>query len=209
MAGFQNKSKPDLGFVNLNSPAQTFNLVMVLCAIIFVSAVVFFSCLRVKLRQIYAPRLLLIENKIYAVGSVPRTFFAWFSPAIVATDEDIYTFSGIDALMFIRFLRLGLKLALFTLPYGIVVLLPLNIHGGNHLKDGLDKLSMSNVSKGSHKLWAHWLAVWIYSLAVFYLTFKEWKVYIQFRQMYLKKGIGSQFVLLLENIPDNVSFILL
>ena len=191
--------------VNLNNPTETFKVVMVLCLVIFVVAVLFFSSLRLRFRQIYSPRMLLIENKPFTIGTMPRSFFSWITPSIMTTDEDVYTFAGIDALVFIRFLKLILKLALFTLPYGMIVLLPININGGNNLVDGLDRLSMSNVKTSSSLLWAHCLAVWLYTFAVIYLTFEEWKVYIKYRQSYLKKGTPNQFVIFLQNIPQEVS----
>jgi len=68
--------------VNLNIQSETFKLVTVLCAVIFVGSVLFFSFLRLRFRQIYAPRLLLIENKICTLANLPKSFFAWVSPAI-------------------------------------------------------------------------------------------------------------------------------
>lgn len=205
----RNSTKPIIAGVNLNNPTETFKVVMILCLIIFVAAVLFFSTLRLKFRQIYSPRLLLIENKIFTIGTMPRPFFSWISPSILTTDDDIYTFSGIDALVFIRFLKLILKLALFTLPYGMIVLLPININGGYQLADGLDRLSMSNIKASSSLLWAHCLAVWLYTFAIIYLTFEEWKVYIKYRQSYLKKGTSSQFAIFLQNIPEQVSWYIL
>ncbi|XP_065670780.1 uncharacterized protein LOC100213564 isoform X3 [Hydra vulgaris] len=198
-----NKSRPVVAGVDLNSPAQTFNVVIALCGIIFILALSFFSCIRLKLRQIYSPRLLLIERKSVP-GSTSQTIFSWIGPSFKATDQDIYAFSGLDALVFLRFMRLVLKFALITLPFGMIVLLPLNIYGGNQLTDGLDKLSMSNVQSGSSLLWFHWIAVWVYSFVVLYLTFLEWKVYTTFRQSYLKKGISKQFTVLVQNIPEKI-----
>lgn len=205
MSGKLNATKSSVSYIDLNKPAQTFKFVMGLCAIIFVAAVAFFSILRLKFRQIYAPRLLLIENKIFTIGAHTKSYFAWITLAFTVTDEDIYAFAGIDALVFLRFLRLVLKLALLTLPYGMIVLLPINIYGKNKLSDGLDKLSMSNVSQHSYTIWFHWFAVWLYSLIVYYLTYKEWLVYITFRQRFLKKGTGSQFAILVKNIPSELT----
>ena len=210
MSGIKNvhnvhEGKSKIFNVDLNVQSEAFKLVTALSAIIFVFSVLFFSILRLRFRQIYAPRLLLIENKLFTIATIPRSFFAWITPAFRITDDDIYTFAGIDALVYIRFLKLVLKFAVFTLPYGFIVLLPLNIHGGNNLKDSLDKLTMSNVTKGSEKIWAHFIAVWVYTLAVIYLTYQEWKVYISYRQKYLKKGSGHQFGILVQDIPSDVS----
>lgn len=206
--GMFNKTRPkipQLG-VDLNKPEQTFKLVMVLCAVIFFIAVAFFSFARTRFRQIYAPRLLLVENKMFGIGNTSKkSIISLVTSALQTKDEDIFIFAGIDSLVFIRFLRLMLKFALCTMPYGLVILLPLNAVGDNNLKDGLNRLSMSNISAKSHHLWAHWLAVWLYSIIVFYLCWKEWKVYIRFRQRFLKKGLGNQFAVLVKELPDEVT----
>ena len=195
---------PEIG-VDLNEPEQTFKFVMVLCAIIFTIAVAFFTLIRTKFRQIYAPRLLLIENKMFGIGNSPRKArFSWITLAFNTKDDDLFAFAGFDALMFIRFLRLMLKIALCTMPYGLIVLLPLNAVGKNHLLDGLNRLSMSNIAHKSTHLWAHWVAVWFYSLLVCFLCLQEWKFYIQYRQRYLKKGLHHQFSILVREIPDKV-----
>lgn len=203
-----NESKPsipELG-IDLNKPSQVFKFVMALCAIIFVISVLFFSFMRLRFRQIYAPRFLLLENKTLRSNSVPkRSLFSWIIWAFSISDEDIYTFAGLDALVFLRFMRLLLKFALCTMPYGLIILLPINIHGGNNLNDGLDRISMSNVEANSSLLWAHFVAVWIYSIIIYCFSYQEWKVYVRFRQRYLKRGSGNQFALLVREVPDEVS----
>ena len=195
---------PEIG-VDLNKPEQTFKFVMVLCSIIFTLAVVFFTLIRTKFRQIYAPRLLLIENKMFGIGNLPKkSYFSWVTLAFTTKDDDLYAFAGFDALIYIRFLRLMLKFALCTMPYGLIVLLPLNSVGKNNLPDGLNRLSMSNIVNGSSHLWAHWFAVWLYSILVCFFCFQEWKIYIQYRQRYLKKGLHHQFSILVREIPEEV-----
>ena len=190
--------------VDLNKPEQTLKFVMVLCAIIFTIAVVFFTLIRTKFQQIYAPRLL-IENKMFGIGNLPKKlFFSWVTLAFSTKDDDLFVFAGFDALVYIRFLRLMLKFALCTMPYGLIVLLPLNAVGKYELPDGLNRLSMSNIVHGSGHLWAHWLAVWLYSLLVCFFCLQEWKVYIKYRQRYLKKGLHHQFSILVNKIPAEV-----
>jgi len=209
--GMFNKTRPKLSKigVDLNNPEQTFKFVMALCAVIFVIAVLFFTFVRLKFRQIYAPRFLLIENKMFGIGNAPKkSLFSWVTSALHTNDEDIYVFAGLDALVFLRFLRLMLKFALCTMPYGLVVLLPLNVIGKNKLPDGLNRLTMSNIPAGSSNLWAHWVAVWLYSLLVFFFCWQEWKVYIKYRQRYLKKGMLHQYAVLVKEIPKEVNVIL-
>ena len=207
--GMFNATRPKISEigVDLNKPEQTFKFVMVLCSIIFIIAVVFFTLIRRRFRQIYAPRLLLIENKMFGIGNLPKkSSFSWVTLAFSTKDDDLFVFAGFDALVYIRFLRLMLKFALCTMPYGLIVLLPLNAVGENKLPDGLNRLSMSNIVHGSSHLWAHWLAVWLYSLLVCFFCLQEWKVYIKYRQRYLKKGLHHQFSILVKEIPEEVYY---
>ncbi|XP_065058081.1 uncharacterized protein LOC135685912 isoform X2 [Rhopilema esculentum] len=134
-------------------------------------------------------------------GKLPSTLFAWVTPAMMINDDDIFNHLGLDALIYLRFLRLLLKAAIFTLPYGIFILIPLNVNGGMKLKEGLDKISMSNVKLESPKLWAHLLAVLIYSLVFLYIMKKEWEVFVLYRQIYLTKRRAKGHVVLVQDIP--------
>ena len=149
----------------------------------------------------YAPRLLLLGTE----SSIKEPLFSWVTSAFSTKDEDIFMLAGMDALVFLRFMRLMLKFAVCSLPYGICVLIPLNVHGGNGLDDGLTKMSMSNVEEKSPYLWAHWVAVYLYSILILVFCLQEWKVYISFRQRHLKKASSSDFAVLVKELPKNVS----
>lgn len=189
---------------NVNYPTDTFIVVIILCLALFIIAIMFFSLLRNKLKRIYSPRLLLMPDKLLPHGKLPSSLFSWISPAFMISDDDIFNHLGLDALAYLRFLRLLLKAAIFTLPYGIFILIPLNVHGGMKKAEGLDMISMSNVDRQSGKLWAHFLAVWIYSLTLLYMINEEWKIYVLYRQTYMTKKLGKEHVLLVQDIPKEV-----
>jgi len=186
---------------NINEPTKTFGLVMIVCLAIFVITLLLFSWLRSKFLRIYSPRLLLMQDEHLPHGKLPSSWFAWVSPALMARDDEIFNHLGLDAVVYIRFLRLLLKAAIFALPYGMFILIPLNVHGGMNLKEGLDKVSMSNVKLDSPKLWAHLIAVWVYSLTLMFIVHEEWRVYVLYRQIYLTRSCGKQHVLLVQDIP--------
>jgi len=126
----------------------------------------------------------------------------------MAKDNDVFEYAGFDALVYIRFLKLCIKISLVILPYGIAVLLPLNIYGGHH-GTGLPKMTMSNLLEDSSMMWAHFIAVWVYSLIICYLLYEEWKVFIVYRQEYLTKGLHHQYAVLVRDLPSRVSMELL
>ena len=189
---------------NLNEPTKTFTIVLVISLILFIFTVLVFSWLRTKLKRIYSPRLLLMPDEHLPHGKLPSSWFAWISPSLMAKDDDIFNHLGLDALVYIRFLRLLIKASIFTLPYGMFILIPLNVHGGMNLKEGLDEISLSNVRPESAKLWAHLIAIWVYSMSFLYIINEEWKVYVLYRQIYLTKGLSKQHVLLVQDIPKEV-----
>ena len=191
---------------NINKPTKTFGLVVALCLICFILSVLLFSFLRTKLKRIYSPRLLLLQDEHLPHGKLPSSWLAWVSPSLMSRDDDIFRHLGLDALVYLRFLRLLLKASIFVLPYGMFILVPLNVHGGMNLKEGLDKVSMSNVRLDSSKLWAHLIAVWVYSLSFIYILKEEWKVYTVYRQIYLTKRCSKQHVLLVQDIPKEVKY---
>ncbi|XP_015749318.1 PREDICTED: CSC1-like protein ERD4, partial [Acropora digitifera] len=162
-----------------------------------------FSILRPRLKRIYAPRQILLEM-IFPLGKLPHSFFAWVIPAFVANDDDVFYYAGIDALVYMRFLKLCIKISFLIFPYGIAVLLPLNCYGTADLS-GLDKLSMSNLGQRSERLWAHLVAAWVYTLIICYLLYLEWKIYIMYRQEYLSNGKSHQYAVLVRDVPRKVS----
>lgn len=190
---------------NLNEPTKTFVVVLITCLILFLLTMLLFSWLRTRLKRIYSPRLLLMQDQHLPHGKLPSSWFAWISPAMMAKDDDIFNHLGLDALVYIRFLRLLIKASIFTLPYGIFILIPLNFHGGMHLKETLDRISLSNVRLESPKLWAHLIALWVYSLSFLYIVNEEWKVYVLFRQIYLTKDLKKQHVALVQDVPKEVN----
>lgn len=170
--------------------------------LIAVIVLLLFSLLRTKLKYIYTPRLLLLETR-FPLGKLPRSFVSWVIPALMAKDDDVYNYAGIDALVYIRFMRLCVKISFVILPYGLAVLLPMNLYGGVGLS-GLSKLTMSNFKEHSQKMWAHFVAVWVYSLIICYMLYEEWRVFVVYRQEYLAKGLNHQYAVLFRDLPKRV-----
>lgn len=194
----KNITNPDDGSESTNKfvSSLVINLALALVAIFL------FSFLRPRLKRIYSPRQLLLDM-MFPLGKLPNSFFAWVIPAFMANDDDVFYYAGIDAVVYMRFLKLCIKISLVIMPYGIAVLLPLNYYGKGGL-NGLDRVALSNVTEGSPKLWAHLVAAWFYTAIICYLLYEEWKVYIMYRQEYLTCGKGHQYAVLLRDLSVKV-----
>lgn len=198
----KNNTPPDDGTESTNKFVSS----IVINLAVAVVALGLFSFLRPRLKQIYSPRQLLLDV-MFPLGKLPHSFFAWIIPAFMANDDDVFYYAGIDALIYMRFLRLCVKISLVIMPYGIAVLLPLNFFGQGKLH-GLDRVAMSNVAPQSSKFWAHVISAWFYTAIICYLLYEEWKVYIVYRQEHLTAGTGHQYAVLVRDLPVKVCGVL-
>lgn len=175
---------------------------LILNAVIGVVCLIIFCLLRRKHKVVYAPRQLLVETPV--PGKPTQSFFAWFLQAFNVKDNEVFEYAGMDAVVHLRFLKLCFKISLVLLPYGIIVLIPVNYFGGEDLH-GLDKIALSNISIGSPKVWAHVVAAWVYTLIICFLLYQEWKAFISYRQEFLSRGMAHQYAVLVRDLPEQVS----
>lgn len=198
-----NTNKTDKGLFGFSGSTSQFLVSFLINVIVTTICLLLFSFLRTRLKRVFSPRLLLLDT-MFPLGKIPNSCFAWIMPAFMTSDDDVFYYAGIDALMYLRFMKLCLKISLVILPYGLAVLLPLNYYGGNKLSE-LEELAMSNLKQGSSKMWAHLLGIWVYTLVMLYLLLEEWKVYSVYRQEHLAKGYQNQYVVLVRDLPGKVS----
>ena len=132
------------------------------------------------------------------------SLFSWVTPSFRITDEDLFDFAGFDIFVYLRFVRLCIKVFALSLPYGLLVLIPLNRSGGANLQ-GMGTLTLGNVEEESDKLWAHLVGVWLYSIFIYILLYKEWQIFAHYRQLYLRKGYEEQYSILVMDLPNKVS----
>lgn len=172
---------------------------LILNLIIAVVCLVLFCMLRRKHQRIYSPRQLLLETPVPVAQRTP-SIFSWVLPAFFVKDSEVFQYAGIDALVHMRFLKLCFKISLVLLPYGLIVLIPINYFGGEELQ-GLDRIALSNIKLKSSMVWAHVVAAWLYTLIICYLFHQEWKAFISYRQQFLRQGFANQYAVLVRDLP--------
>ncbi|ORX84793.1 DUF221-domain-containing protein [Basidiobolus meristosporus CBS 931.73] len=129
---------------------------------------------------------------------------------IKTPDEQLLKRIGVDAYMFLRYIRLCLILfALFSIP-GYLVLIPVNAINQEGL-DGLNKLTFGNI-RDPERLWVHFTStvlIVIQTGVTLYAVNREMSRFILFRQKYL---LNRQHQLdpvantiLVSGIPDEIN----
>ncbi|MFS8029010.1 putative calcium-dependent channel, 7TM region phosphate [Helianthus anomalus] len=190
-------------------------------AINFALCVIFFTLYSILRKQpsfykVYAPRML-----AEGIASVrrPRQFHlsrllpnaGWIKNAWHPTEEQLLSYSGLDAVVFMRIITFSFKVFTIAGFVGIFILIPVNC-SGNQLQDvdfinltnnTLDVFSISNVNNGSTSLWIHLGAVYFVTIIVCCLLFSEYKYISTKRIDYFcsSKPQPEQFTILVSNIP--------
>jgi len=136
---------------------------------------------------------------------VYRNPVRWLSTLWHTSEHTLIGCLGADAYMFLRFLRLGYWVSLAATILGLLVLLPVNTVGGNHLGQ-LERLSLSNVADGSGLLWIPLVVAYLLVAYVLYLLHHEYTVYVELRQRYLRCPTAQNYSILLRDIPEPMDY---
>ena len=130
-------------------------------------------------------------------------FLKWIRPVQTLTDDQIHEYCGLDILMFLRFQRVGIKVA-FVGVISAIILLPVYATGGNlqsGKRDQLEYLTMGNVPPGSPRLYASVLAAYAMTLTVLYFVWIEYKQFVDRKHKFMTEPNVHQYSILLEHIP--------
>ncbi|XP_058739272.1 CSC1-like protein HYP1 [Vicia villosa] len=161
---------------------------------------------------VYAPRLV-SGGKLQDDGEFNLERFlpnaGWVRRAWEPSDDEFIAAAGLDAFVFIRIFVFSLKVFTFAGIVGTIFLLPIN-YTGTQLRDdsdfpnkSLDTFSISNVNNGSHRLWIHFCAAYVFTGVVCILLYFEYD-YIASKRIacfYSSKPEPHQFTVLVRGIP--------
>ncbi|KAF8606373.1 DUF221-domain-containing protein [Ceratobasidium sp. AG-I] len=192
-----------------NNSSRTFGTAFVTNIALLAIQVGAFVVLKNKLYRIYSPRTTLPPPNKRAV-ELPKGPWRWLPTVIFAPSEDIIRKNGLDAYLFIRFLRLMIIIfGVFTL-ISWPVLLPIdaaNIPAEG--KDGLAKLSWGNIiSSQSNRKVAHVVVVYIMTFFVFWMIRRELLIFVHARHQFLiarsHSHLAQAKTVLITSMPDEL-----
>ena len=196
-------TQQDAAAANAN-PSGTIRTSVSIYFPILAAGVLLFECLRRRFRRAYDIRRR-DEDRLSANRSRDR-LFRWIPAGFRASDDEILQKCGLDTLMFLRFLRLGHKLALLAIGCS-VVLFPLyatatgNSSTSQSAVDPLTRISMSNLPEKSDRLWAPTAIAFVMATYAMRLLVKEYKLYVRYRHQVLSKMEAPQYSILVTDLP--------
>jgi hypothetical protein len=157
-----------------------------------ISAALFggFSLLRPRNKAVYEPKLKYAEEpkKPHPISDSP---FAWFKPIYEVDEVAEVAKIGVDATIFLRFVRFGARffgaLTLVGVPLMIVhYFAPAmdRIRTQEGLEVSLHLISIANVARGSNIFFVHAVLAYLVTAYAYYLLYTLWFEYIELRKFY-------------------------
>lgn len=172
-------------------PQSLSGMVSTLVPVLVISAVyiVLFLFLRRSQRRFYAPRTYLGSlREDERSPELPGGFFNWVGTFWKIPDVYALQHQGLDAYLFLRYLRMCCVMTFVCLCITWPVLFPVNATGGNG-QSQLEILSYSNIkiqdSTQRNRLYAHTFIGWIVYGFIMYMITRESIFYINLRQAFL------------------------
>ncbi|RID47086.1 hypothetical protein BRARA_I03712 [Brassica rapa] len=174
-----------------------------------------FSVLKKQPRNavIYYARLLSDRHRaelpLHSSFSLPRFLpsVAWIPRAFRVPEDDILRRHGLDALVLMRLFKFGIKFFMLCSLLGVALLLPVDYYSESDLPTrkeySMDAFTISNITRGSNKLWVHFSCLWFISFYALFLLYKEYKEILvkRLQQMRELSHRADQFTVLVRQVP--------
>ncbi|KAG0034795.1 hypothetical protein BGZ81_003199 [Podila clonocystis] len=159
----------------------------------FTSALLFNGCVGLAIfvvfcivrhwnRKIYQPRTYLVPAEVRS-PVLPTGIFSWVTSSFKVTDNELLDRIGLDAYMYLRFLRMSAILfGGFTL-IAIPILIPINVINGVG-SGGLGDMTIGNVAQ-AWRFWFHLILTIVFCAASIVMLWREMYEYTRRRHAYL------------------------
>ncbi|KAF8160922.1 DUF221 family protein [Crassisporium funariophilum] len=169
-----------------------------------------FLILKQKLWRIYSPRTVLPPPDKRAT-ELPSGPWKWVPALLRMPPEDIIQKNGLDAYMFLRFIRLLIKIFLVFTISTFLVIVPANAAYIVSPFKGLDRISWSNITdpKDQIRFSAHIVLVYLLTAFVLYMIRLEMLHFVHLRHQFLLSKSHSRLAqartVLISPVPDELA----
>ncbi|KAK9898455.1 DUF221-domain-containing protein [Cystobasidium minutum MCA 4210] len=171
-----------------NKSTQTFITALVLNSAIAAAELTAFVILRRYFPKIYSSRSELIPKARTELRADPlptHGVLGLFKAIIRADERVIITYNGLDAYLFVHFLKLLVRLFLAISVIAWAVLLPVYGTGSRGLLQ-LNRFTFGNFGADQRARYAAPLILaWLSTLWILYIIYREWRNYLQLRKEFL------------------------
>ncbi|KJA27716.1 hypothetical protein HYPSUDRAFT_62761 [Hypholoma sublateritium FD-334 SS-4] len=169
-----------------------------------------FVLLKQKLWRIYAPRVVLPPPSKRSTG-LPPGVWGWFPALIKSPAEDILHKNGLDAYMFIRFIKLLIIIFSVFTAATFLIIVPANALRVASDKKGLERIAWTNITSpaNQNRFGAHVATVYLLTGFVVYMIRLEMLHFLHMRHQFLISKSHSRLAqartVLITPVPQELS----
>ncbi|KAF9922536.1 hypothetical protein FBU30_007339, partial [Linnemannia zychae] len=139
-------------------------------------------------------------------------FLGWIMPTIRIPEEFYINNVGLDAVMFLRFLRMCLQFCVFNGIIIGIILLPIHYTAGGgpnqEVQREVQRFSILNVPDDSNLLWTHVFLTYLASISWMFLLFKNYWQWMDLRREYtlqrIRQGEIAERSIFISRLPSNL-----
>ena len=164
-----------------------------------------FSILRPWCPAVYSPR----ASCDLPPPPLPRGIVAWLKPLLALEESSVFSTAGLDAVMYLRFVRMGFQLFAAATFVGCGGLAPLVLSAErpapsepNTNSTWLDQLSVSELPNASTVLWGHVAFIYFFTALGLALLHRNYQGFAVLRWQALSCGAPYRYWVLVREIPE-------
>ncbi|KAL2130665.1 hypothetical protein VTI74DRAFT_6105 [Chaetomium olivicolor] len=165
-----------------------------------------FSLVRPYNSVVYAPKLKHADEK-HAPPPLGKGIFAWVIPVWRMSEEELVSLVGLDAAIFLRFMRMCRDIFVILSVLGCAMLIPINWTNFSPPDSWLYQITPRNVWGSPH--WATVVFAWLLTIVVCGFLWWNYRKVLQLRLHYMRSEEYQNSLhartLMLYDIPKNLS----
>ncbi|KAJ1558687.1 hypothetical protein HK096_007310 [Nowakowskiella sp. JEL0078] len=182
--------------VDINVSSPTIIISFLSFSVVGLLIFLIFCAVRPHFKDIYSPRRVLKEG---TPPRLPTGFFNWIPVVWNIPESFLVSTVGLDAVMFLRFLKTGIQLFGTLTVFGIGVIAPINYFSNvpkqpifeNFPKqfnetEFITAISVVNVPFGSKYLTVHLVFTWVFSFTAYLFVIKYYRGLVQLKLKFVE-----------------------
>lgn len=133
--------------------------------------------------MVYAPKLKIADDK-HAPPAMGKGIFAWFSPIMKTTEQELIGLIGLDAVVFLRILRMCRNMFVIMAVLGCVILIPINLTKGVQFSTSTLISKVTPVNTYGNANWGMTICAWIFNAVICLFLWLNYRVILKLRTQY-------------------------
>ena len=142
-----------------------------------------FSLLRPYNSVVYAPKLKVADDK-HAPPPMGKGVFAWVGPVLKTTEQELVQQIGLDAVVFLRVLRMCRNIFVILAIVGCGILIPINLSKGQKFSTTNTITEVTPVNVYGSANWGMTICAWIFDIVLAGFLWWNYRVILRLRRQY-------------------------